>query len=157
MRVVEFGSEKVRLGAVMALAVALALFGCGGRSERAERSSNGGSAGGGGAGKASAGANGGSMETASGGSPADVASCTNDADCTQCLYTAVPKSTADCEKSLGCCGGQVMNESTCALNEAAFQAVCAGQDVSPPICPCVLPGENYVLRCKNGDCGYYAP
>jgi hypothetical protein len=157
MHVVEFGSEEARVSAAVAVfAAALVLFGCGGRSSRSEQSSNGGTAAGGSAAKAGASATGGSTEMASGGSPGDAQSCTEDADCTQCLYTATPTSTAECASSLGCCGGQVMNESTCALNQAAFQAVCAGQNVRPPICPCVSPGVNPVLGCKNGECGFYA-
>ncbi len=157
MRGVELAFEDARAGAVIAVLAGVALFGCGGRSERSEQSSNGGTAAGGSAGKAGASANGGSMEMTSGaGSPGDDSSCTSDADCTQCLYTAVPASTAECASSLGCCGGQVMNETTCAVNQAAFQRICAGQNVSPPICPCVLPDSNYI-SCKNRECGFWGP
>jgi hypothetical protein len=153
MGLVEFGFKDAPACVVIAAFVAaLALPGCGGRSERSGQSSSGGSSadfttGGNGA-------SGGSIGVASGGSSADQRSCTEDTDCKQCLYTAAPN-MAECARSLGCCGGQVMNESTCTANQAAFQSVCAGQNVSPPICPCVLPGTDCPLACKDGECGFF--
>lgn len=47
-----------------------------------------------------------------------------------------------------------MNASTCAANQAAFESVCAGQNVSPPLCPCIVPGENCVVGCTDGECGF---
>lgn len=137
-----------------ALVAALALTGCGGRSVRSVQSSNGGSSTGGNVATGGALASGGSAGAAAGGS-ADPLSCTQDTDCRLCLYTTAPTDIDECEGSLACCGGQVMNDATCAVNQAAFQSFCSGQDVSPPLCPCVRASTDCALACRGGECGFY--
>ncbi|HTQ03053.1 MAG TPA: hypothetical protein VMI54_04325 [Polyangiaceae bacterium] len=153
MQATEFGSKHARTGAlILVLAAVVALFGCGGRSSRSDPSSSSTAA----AGTATGGtdASGGAPGMASGGATGDERSCAIDADCTQCIYVTVPATAADCGSALGCCGGVVVNQATCAVHQAAFQSLCAGQNVSPPICPCVLGGEDCGVSCVEGECGF---
>lgn len=94
--------------------------------------------------------------TAVGGSTStsDDQACTSDSDCTQCVYITAPSNSNQCTDALGCCGGQVINQTTCAINQAAWEANCSGQGYTIPICPCVSLA-NSTLSCKNGECGFW--
>ena len=87
-------------------------------------------------------------------STVDVRACLADSDCTQCVYITAPSNSSECPNALGCCGGQVMNQETCNWNQGAWDANCAGQGYTAPICPCISLA-NSTLSCKNGECGFY--
>lgn len=94
--------------------------------------------------------------TSAGGSTSTVndTTCTSDSDCTQCLYATAPSSSDQCAVALGCCGGPVMNEKTCAGNQAAWEANCSTQSYPIPVCPCILPCTNEPT-CSRGECGFW--
>ena len=82
-------------------------------------------------------------------------SCTSDDDCVQCLYISTPSNPDECsDLGLGCCGGQVMNQTACATNETAWHANCSNGSYAPFPCPCIVPcGDS--PTCKNGECGFW--
>jgi len=88
-----------------------------------------------------------------------VRACLADSDCTQCPYITAPTSSGECANALGCCGGQVMNQTACASNQAAWETYCSGQGYTAPICPCILPCTGTSVSCspscKNGECGFW--
>ncbi len=94
--------------------------------------------------------------TAVGGSTSkvDVRACLADSDCTQCSYITAPSNSSECPNALGCCGGQVMNTTTCATNQAAWEANCSNQGYTIPECPCVA-CASCTLSCTNGECGFW--
>ena len=87
-------------------------------------------------------------------STGDSRACTSDSDCTQCLYITAPSNSNQCTDALGCCGGQVMNATTCAGNQAAWEANCSGYGYTIQGCPCISCGT-CTLSCRNGECGFY--
>jgi hypothetical protein len=110
----------------------------------------------GGAGNGTAGSGTGGSDSGSDGatSNGNGRACTRDSDCTQCVYTAAPTSANQCDGVLGCCGGQVMNTTTCSANQAAWNANCSSQGYAIPSCPCVACG-NCSLGCSHGECGFW--
>lgn len=149
-------SCPTRLSFVSLLLVPVMLAGCGGLLDSPAGSPTGGTAATGGAAST-----GGTAETggtpSTGGSAAtgNTRACTSDSDCTQCTYIAAPTNSNDCDGALGCCGGQVMNISTCAANQAAWEANCANRGYTFPNCPCLSCGFNCKLSCLNGQCGFW--
>ena len=91
----------------------------------------------------------------SGGTTDNDRSCAVDDDCLQCVYASAPENPDQCEHALGCCGGPVMNRTTCAINEAAWKTNCADRGFEPPICPCIFCTE-MTPTCKNGACGIWS-
>lgn len=83
-----------------------------------------------------------------------IRACSTDSDCTQCVYVTAPSNSSECTNALGCCGGQVMNTTTCATNQAAWEANCSNQGYPIPECPCVA-CASCTLSCTNGECGFH--
>jgi hypothetical protein len=144
------------------VALVLMAAACGGSVNTAIDGTGGGTAvGGSGGGTGVGGAGGGTGGTSgsTGGSDAatsdgNSSACTSDSDCTQCVYTAAPTNATECDGVLGCCGGQVMNKTTCSANQAAWNATCSRQSYTIPSCPCMACG-NCSLGCLHGECGFW--
>jgi len=93
--------------------------------------------------------------TSSAGSPpagADSRACSSDSDCQRCLYAIAPSSVADCANAIGCCGGPILNSTTCAANYAAWLTNCSGVDRTAPQCPCIA--CTGAITCTDGQCGF---
>jgi hypothetical protein len=145
----------VSLGVLLALActyrtdlIANGASGDGGEA-RAGGSAAGGAGGSGGV------ASTGTPSATNGAPPANDRSCGNDDDCVQCVYIAAPSDPGQCNSGLGCCGGQVMNKLACAINQAAWQANCAGRGFTAPTCPCIICRGATLPTCQNGECGFW--
>ena len=134
------------------------LSSCGGKvdgSDPAPRNPSGGSPSTGGqTSVAGATAAGGSTNASTSTSTANDRTCTTDADCTQCIYIGVPTTSGDCNRNLGCCGGQVMNFTACAKNRTGWETLCSLETSTIQQCPCIgMLGCN--VTCKSGECGYW--
>jgi hypothetical protein len=128
------------------------LLGCGGRADSPEdeaRASGG-----------SPGTTGSAAATGGAASTDDPHACSADEHCKRCLYAQPPTRVDECAASLGCCGGPVMNVSTCDANEAAFRTQCSERTYEPRVCPCISPGlcepdgTPPVVGCHDGLCRY---
>ena len=97
---------------------------------------------------------GGNPSTGGATSVVDVTACSTDSDCTQCVYATAPSSSSECSNALGCCGGPVMNKETCNWDQGAWEANCAGQGYTMPMCPCPI-RPSCSLSCQGGECGYW--
>jgi len=135
-----------------------ALSGCGGKvdgSDPAPQNPSGGSLSTGGqTSVAGATAAGGTTVLSTSTSTANDRTCTADADCTQCIYIGVPTTSGDCNRNLGCCGGQVMNFTACAKNRTGWETLCSLETSTIQQCPCIAV-VGCQLSCKSGECGYW--
>lgn len=77
----------------------------------------------------------------------DPLACTTDADCTTTVYKAAPASTADCYCRT--CPSTVMNLSTEAANQAAYELVCGDTSLTCPMVKCMAPPP---VGCVAGQC-----
>ena len=149
-------ASKARLvtGAILWSVV---LTGCGGQIDTASgttSSTTGGATATGGTSATGGAYTGGNSPAGGASSTIDIRACLTDSDCTQCLYITAPSNPNQCDDALGCCGGQVMNTTTCATNQAAWEANCSGYGYTIQGCPCISCGT-CTLGCKNGECGFY--
>src|SRR5512145_954824 len=141
-------------GLVVGLA---ALGGCGGQVESSGKrptAAGGDTAAGGGVSLGGGASPGGGPSTggatsSGGGTFTSIRACSIDSDCTLCIYISAPSNPEQCDGALGCCGGTVTNQATCAINEAAWEANCAGRGYERPVCPC-LACVDFFLTCAGG-------
>lgn len=153
-------AKSAHSGALFVLG-AIALTGCGGQIDTAggttSSASGGTSAVGGTAVMGGTAATGGTASVGGSTSTIDVRACLADSDCTPCVYVTAPSNSGECANTLGCCGGQVMNQETCNWNQGAWEANCSGQGYTIPDCMCLSPcaGASCTLGCKNGECGFW--
>ena len=83
----------------------------------------------------------------------DGRTCTSDSDCAQCAYVLAPSNTDDCANALACCGGPVLNKTTCTANYNAWVANCSAQSSAVQQCPCIGCAGG-TITCTNGECSY---
>jgi hypothetical protein len=100
-------------------------------------------------------ATGGVTSTGGATSTTEIRACASDDDCVRCEYATAPSSPDQCDNALGCCGGPVMNKQTCAVNQTAWDANCAGRGYTVPMCPCIACGGDPFPTCRNGQCGMW--
>ncbi len=77
--------------------------------------------------------------------------CSNDSDCTQCLYFTAPTDSGQCEidASISCCSGPVLSKLQCDANQSAWNSNCSNKpSCSQTPCPVTTCG----VACRNGIC-----
>jgi len=73
--------------------------------------------------------------------------CTTDADCTTTVYKSAPATEADCYCRT--CPSTIMNLTTEATNQAAYDSVCGGVSMMCPMVKCMAPPP---VACVAGTC-----
>jgi hypothetical protein len=91
-------------------------------------------------------------------SATDMDSCTDDVDCTPCLWAPAPTDSSQCPGYINCCGGMAATKKRCEANQAAWSATCPGQSPQGRACPCILLCEGpAAISCVKGRCLFTCP